>query len=216
MLAGDQLAISSHGSVLQVGSGFQRSTQEGAAAGFQLQQLLGLQELLPLRCLGYLSETRLVGAGFDGEVCIPPDNCVYQLVLGRMRSLCHSVPGRIPEDVHVCAWLNEMLHVDKHPGMLRPHLSCPTQYIPAAATCCVQVYLWEKRAGGKWMMAATLEPTAVLCEASNQPGQPSAAFRDKLALFKSNSLQVELLDSPHLLMSQSFDLELFSARCMQD
>ena len=39
-------------------------------------------------------------------------------------------------------------------------------------------------------MAATLEPTAVLCEASNQPGQPSAAFRDKLALFKSNSLQV--------------------------
>ena len=52
------------------------------------------------------------------------------------------------------------------------------------------MYLWEKRAGGEWVMAATAEPTAVLCEASNHPGQPSAAFRDKLALFKGNSLQV--------------------------
>ena len=52
------------------------------------------------------------------------------------------------------------------------------------------MYLWEKRAGGEWMIAATLNPTAVLCEASNQPGQPSAAFRERLALFKSNSLQV--------------------------
>ena len=78
--AGDQLAISSHSSVLQVASGFQRPTEESPAAGFQLQQLLGLQELLPLRCVGYLSETKLIGAGFDGKVCISCAGCMHQVV----------------------------------------------------------------------------------------------------------------------------------------
>ena len=95
MLAGDQLAISSHGSVLQIASGFQRRIQEGSTAGFQLQQMLGLQEMLPLRCMGYLSETKLIGAGFDGEVCVPRDECVHQVELGGMQSPCHDVPGRI-------------------------------------------------------------------------------------------------------------------------
>ena len=95
MLAGDQLAISSHGSVLQIASEFQQPTQEGSTAGFQLQQLLGLQELLPLRCVGYLSETKLVGAGFDGEVCISRDDCVHKLDLGGIQSPRHSVPGHI-------------------------------------------------------------------------------------------------------------------------
>ena len=101
--------------------------------------------------------------------------------------------------MHVCAWqLNKILPADKHPGMLR---SCHYALLSASLQqqyIALQVYLWEKRVGGEWMMAATLEPTAVLCEASNQPGQPSAAFRDKLALFKSNSLQVEFSDCPHL------------------
>ena len=95
MLAGNQLAISSHGSVLQIASGFQRRIQEGSTAGFQLQQMLGLQEMLPLRCMGYLSETKLIGAGFDGEVCVPCDECVHQVELGGMQSPCHDVPGRI-------------------------------------------------------------------------------------------------------------------------
>ena len=63
----------------------------------------------------------------------------------------------------------------------------------------MQVYLWEKRAGGEWMMAATLEPAAALCEASDQSGQPSAAFKDKLALFKSHAVQAGPLEQTHLL-----------------
>ena len=120
MLAGNQLGISSHGSVLQIASGFQRPTQEGSSAGFQLQQLLGLQELLPVRCVGYLSETKLVGAGFDGEVCTSHDDCVHKLDLGGIQPPCHSVPGRILWDMHVCAWQrNKILPADTHPGMLR-------------------------------------------------------------------------------------------------
>lgn len=38
-------------------------------------QLVRLEQL-PLRCVEHLSETRLIGAGFDGEVCpeVPPWN----------------------------------------------------------------------------------------------------------------------------------------------
>lgn len=65
---GEQLAISSHGSALLFASGLQTPQQDGSEMkDFQSQQLLSLEQL-PLRCVGHLSESELVGAGFDGEV----------------------------------------------------------------------------------------------------------------------------------------------------
>ena len=49
---------------------------------------------------------------------------------------------------------------------------------------CLQVYLFEKMPGGNWAQSGALAPTAALSEASGQPGKLSAAFKDKLALFK--------------------------------
>ena len=70
--AGEQLAISSHGSVLQLVSISKQIHNASSQLGLQSQQLLSLGQL-PLRCIGHLSETKLVGAGFDGEVCSHPD-----------------------------------------------------------------------------------------------------------------------------------------------
>ena len=70
--AGEQLAISSHGSVLQLVSISERIYNASSQVGLQSQQLLSLEQL-PLRCIAHLSETKLVGAGFDGEVCSHPD-----------------------------------------------------------------------------------------------------------------------------------------------
>ena len=70
--AGEQLAISSHGSVLQLVSISEPIHDASSQVGLQSQQLLSLGQL-PLRCIGHLSETKLVGAGFDGEVCSHPD-----------------------------------------------------------------------------------------------------------------------------------------------
>lgn len=44
------------------------------ASEVQPGQLLHLEQL-PLRCVKHLSETKVVGAGFDGEVCsgFPPE-----------------------------------------------------------------------------------------------------------------------------------------------
>ena len=70
--AGEQLAISSHGSVLQLVSISEPIHSASSQVGLQSQQLLSLGQL-PLRCIRHLSETKLVGAGFDGEVCSHPD-----------------------------------------------------------------------------------------------------------------------------------------------
>ena len=64
-LAGLQLVVSSHGPALHflsTGEGF--SMHQPAQAS---QQLLSLAEL-PMRCVGYLSETQVVAGGFDGKV----------------------------------------------------------------------------------------------------------------------------------------------------
>ena len=62
------MAISSHDSALQFISNLHRPLQSNPAIESGSQQMLHLEQL-PLRCIGYLSETKLVGAGFDGEVC---------------------------------------------------------------------------------------------------------------------------------------------------
>ena len=67
--AGEQLAISSHGCAVHFVSGLLEALAGGGAAQVQPQQQLLRLEQLPLRCVQHLSETKLVGAGFDGEVC---------------------------------------------------------------------------------------------------------------------------------------------------
>ena len=63
--------VSSHGPALQFLGGLDGSS----AASLQLEaagrQLLELAQL-PLRCVAFLSETSVVGAGFDGQVTHPP------------------------------------------------------------------------------------------------------------------------------------------------
>ena len=66
--AGEQLAIASHGCTVQFVSGLHKALASSGAAESQQRQLLRLEQL-PLRCVEHLSETTLVGAGFDGEVC---------------------------------------------------------------------------------------------------------------------------------------------------
>lgn len=65
----------------------------------------------------------------------------------------------------------------------------------------MQVYLFEK-SGEKWALSATLTPTSALSEAVDQPGKLSAAFKDKLAMFKGHTSQVCsspcAVGSPHM------------------
>ncbi len=64
--AGLQLAVSSHGSALHfLSTRGVCALQQPAEAG---QQLLPLAQL-PMRCVGFLSETQVVAGGFDGTVC---------------------------------------------------------------------------------------------------------------------------------------------------
>ena len=61
---------------------------------------------------------------------------------------------------------------------------------------CLQVYLFEKSPSGNWAQSAALSPTAALSEAGGQAGKLSAAFKDKLALFKGHTSHVCLCTSP--------------------
>ena len=67
---------------------------------------------------------------------------------------------------------------------------------------CLQVYQFEKMPGGDWAQSGVLSPTAALSEASSQTGKLSAAFKDKLALFKGHTSHV---GTPcHLVCYESF------------
>lgn len=59
----------------------------------------------------------------------------------------------------------------------------------------LQVYQFERIPGGDWAQSGILSPTAALSEASSQTGKLSAAFRDKLALFKGHTSHVGTLPS---------------------
>jgi hypothetical protein len=82
MGAGTQLAVSSHGSTLHIVGGLDAA----GAASLQVpaaQQLLA-HGRLPLRCVAFLSETRIVAGGFDGQV---PCHflCAFLIALVSMR-----------------------------------------------------------------------------------------------------------------------------------
>ena len=53
-----------------------------------------------------------------------------------------------------------------------------------------QVYLFERTPGGEWAQSVALSPTSALSEATGQAGKLSAAFKDKLALFKGHTSHV--------------------------
>ena len=61
----------------------------------------------------------------------------------------------------------------------------------------MQVYLFEKTPAREWALSGTLTPTSALSEASGQPGKLSAAFKDKLALFKGHDSEVRFLCAYH-------------------
>ena len=66
----------------------------------------------------------------------------------------------------------------------------------------LQVYQFEKTPGGDWVQSGILSPTAALSEVSSQTGKLSAAFKDKLALFKGHTSHV---GTPcHLVCYESF------------
>ena len=66
-------------------------------------------------------------------------------------------------------------------------------YICLSAVHCLQVYLFERTPGGEWAQSGvSLLPLGALSEASGQTGKLSAAFMDKLALFKGHASQVSI------------------------
>ena len=112
--AGEQLAISSHGSALQLVSISKQIHNASSQLGLQSQQLLSLGQL-PLRCIGHLSETKLVGAGFEGEVCSHPDTRQSVLyILGTQKDDDRKQDG--PSDLipshedRLCASIGHSMH----------------------------------------------------------------------------------------------------------
>ncbi|BDA48424.1 Actin-related protein 2/3 complex subunit 1A [Coccomyxa sp. Obi] len=65
--SGSQLVVSSHGPALQFLGGLDGSSAASLQPEAAGRQLLELAQL-PLRCVAFLSETSVVGAGFDGQV----------------------------------------------------------------------------------------------------------------------------------------------------
>ncbi len=67
MATGSQLVVSSHGPALHILGGLDGADAASLQPPHECRQLLELTQL-PLRCIAFLSETSLVGAGFDGQV----------------------------------------------------------------------------------------------------------------------------------------------------
>ena len=93
--AGEQLAITSHGSTVHFLSGLQKAVASSTASAMQPGQLLPLEQL-PLRCIEHLSETKLIGAGFDGEVCpvLPLQELSHAIPLQSVMLLGNAPSGR--------------------------------------------------------------------------------------------------------------------------
>ena len=67
MATGSQLVVSSHGPALHILGGLDGADAASLQPPHECRQLLELSQL-PLRCIAFLSETSLVGAGFDNQV----------------------------------------------------------------------------------------------------------------------------------------------------
>ena len=72
-------------------SGLHKALASSTASELQYGQRARLEQL-PLRCVEHLSETRLIGAGFDGEAC--PEGTTLESVTCKPAPMLGTTPPR--------------------------------------------------------------------------------------------------------------------------
>ncbi len=168
--------MSSHGPALHFLCGLDGSSAASLQPEAAGRQLLGLTQL-PLRCVAFLSETSVVGAGFDGQVMpsvsfrLPLSEAVWVSLLARV---IHVQPASVSAGSG--GQESNLQHT------LGPKLS---------AFCALQVFLFERDGEGVWSCARSLSPEpGMRIDGGGRRGAVSAAFSAKLAMFRSPAKKV--------------------------